>query len=334
MTDQFSSPSRQIRPQLKAFPTPIEAKDFGAYQAAAHSTNTNAWDGSKGWSSPRRWQRKAWLFFGAYSPELVVGFAIVDAGFVGQAFCYVYLPKEQRLLEDQMQVPFAFAAGFEADLHSTWKLGAYKIYSQKDHWNFEFKGKQFELRLQSQQQTGGLSFLCPSDGGKRPFHYTYKQLLLPTKVQFQEKGNAAIKADLQGSLDFSKGYPPRHTNWNWTSFVGQLADGRKVGINLVDNFNQNLENAVWVDTTVQLLGKVNYTYQTPLDKHPWQVESEDQQLWLQLTPEGARKEHLNLGLLKSKFTQVYGAIEGWIWLDGQQQQLRGYGVMEEHEALW
>lgn len=311
-----------------------KVQEYGVYNDVVSDTSTNAWDGSKGWQSPRRWQRKSWIFLGAYSPDIFVGFAIIDAGFLGKAFCYVYFPKTGKLLEHGIDRPFAFERDFDANLENHWSLGQYQILTKNGQMHFEFKGKKFQISLQCTNNEHGLSFLCPSKGPKRPFHYTYKNLLLPTDIKFTEKGQTQQFKQVHGSIDFSKGYPPKHTQWNWTSFLGTLEDGTPVGINLVDQFNQNMENAVWIGTERILIGNVTYEYNKPLEQSLWKVQSVDGRLELQMTPNGSRKENINVKVLKSKFTQVFGSINGKILHQNQWKSLTGHGVMEEHEAIW
>jgi hypothetical protein len=327
-------PQKKILNSIPSLLSEEKAQAFGIYNNVVPDTSTNVWDGSKGWKSPRRWQRKSWIFFGAYSADIFVGFAIVDAGFLGKAFCYVYRPKTGEILENGIDRPFAFEANFEANLESYWQLGQYEILTKKGQMHFNFLGKKFQLSMQCTHNEHGLSFICPSKGSNRPFHYTYKNLLLPTNIQLKQKGETQFFNNLQGSIDFSKGYPPKHTNWNWTSFSGYLEDGTPIGINVVDQFNQNMENVVWLGTERILIGNVGYQYNKPLAKSLWKVRSLNGDLELSMQAKGSRKENINIKFLKSKFTQVFGAIEGRIRHQGTWKKLSGYGVMEEHEAIW
>lgn len=325
---------KKIQSSISGLLSQKKIQEFGVYSDLIADTNTNVWDGTKGWRSPRRWHRKSWLFLGAASEDVIVGAAIVDAGFIAKAFCYVYFPKTGELLEDGIDRPFAFEANFDANINSHWKLGNYEIKYTGKQLKFQFKGKKFQLTLENTNNNNGLSFICPSKGKKRPFHFTYKNLLLPTKITVTQKGKTQQFDQIYGSLDFSKGYPPKHTQWNWTSFMGNLEDGTPVGINVVDQFNQNMENAVWIGTESQLLGDMRYTYQKPLAKSLWKVEAVDGNLELEMQPNGSRKENIDVKVLKSKFTQVYGEITGKILYQGTWKALKGYGVMEEHEAIW
>jgi hypothetical protein len=69
-------------------------------------------------------------------------------------------------------------------------------------------------------------------------------------------------------------------------------------------------------------------------KFYWEVNSVDASLQLRLEPKGSRNENINVLLMKSKFTQVYGPMSGFFKEDDKLVNLEGFGVMEEHEALW
>ena len=158
-------------------------------------------------------------------------------------------------------------------------------------------------------------------------------MLLPTQVALAFPGEAVQTYEaLLGAVDYSKGFPPRHTTWNWTSFMGKLADGTPLGINAVRHFNAELENVLWLGETPYALGPVAYNYAPPLDQHPWTMTGEA--LRLQLNPYGARRENLNFGVLKSQFVQAYGKVTGQLYHNQQWQSFEGHGLMEEHEARW
>ena len=308
--------------------------EIGAYRGLIERPLTKHWDSYK----RRLLQRKAWVFIGAYSKDVYAGIAVCDVGYVAKAFAYVYDVKRNVLLEDGITVPVGFRKYQDWKLDDDWHLKNYRIETVTGMDNTymlgAYEGKEFSLFLRSRQNDNGLSFVCPSEGN-RPFHFTYKNLLLPTQLQWTINGTTHTADAIMGSLDFSKGYPPHHTFWNWTSFVGQTNEGIPVGINLVKNFNNEIENALWFGDDVALLGKTNYDYQKPLEKSTWSVNTLDNNLDLKMaSPYGARKERLNVGLLKSNFVQVYGDINGNLKYNGKSYKLNGYGVMEEHEAKW
>lgn len=323
-----------IKTKIEEFHQSGVPHPFGVYQGLVEQPSTKVWDGKGGLFSLRRKARKTWLFIGANNANWAIGFAIVDAGVVAKAFVYVYNLETQELWEDGITVPMGFSSIFDPSLKTHWQLKNYEIRTEDGQMYATYKGKEFGLKMQVQLNDQGLSFICPSKNA-RPFHYTYKNLLLETEVAFEIDGQTTNISDLKAGIDFSKGYPPRYTFWNWTSFMGQTEEGEAIGINLVDGFNGNIENAVWWGRGEQeSLGKMLYNYGRPLESTPWEVQAADASLELRLEPRGARKENINVLLLKSKFTQVYGPIKGRIKKDDQWLNIWGYGVMEEHEALW
>lgn len=306
---------------------------FGIYQDIIEQPSTKIWDANGGLFSARRTQRKTWLFIGAGDADVFIGFAIVDAGLIAKAFAYIYDLKSNRLLEDSITLPLGFPAHFDPNLKSDWILKNFSISTEHNIMSAAYSGKKFSLKLQISLNNDGLSFVCPS-ASPRPFHYTYKNLLLPVKAEWTNRSEQYSRDNLLGGIDFSKGYPPRHTFWNWTSFMGYTEEGIPVGINLVDGFNDNIENALWIGEERVPLGKVLFDYQPPIESSRWEVNSVDATLQLSMQPLGARKENVNVLLMKSKFTQVYGPIKGQLIHNGKKVLLQGFGVMEEHEALW
>src|SRR6476646_4335170 len=100
---------------------------FGVYEDLITDTNTSVWDKQGLLAKKRRTERKAWIFFGVYSPELICGFAIADAGMVATAFSYFYSFKDSVFEENKITSPLGFPSDFNPDLDSEWTLGDYSI---------------------------------------------------------------------------------------------------------------------------------------------------------------------------------------------------------------
>ena len=306
---------------------------FGVYHGKIANTDTNAWDGNKGWLSPRRLQRKAWIFLGAYTKELFVGFFMIDAGYSANAFCYVYERASNTYWEKEYMRPYGFGKHFQAQLEETWQFGPYQIWSEQGRWNCSYQHRNTELLLQFTEPHQGISTICPSSES-RPFHYTYKNLLLPTSIYYKNKGQEYKNTQAIGSLDHSKGYPPYHTHWNWSSFMGKLEDGTPIGINAVNGFNQELENAIWIGSKIKRLGKMDYPCPATPVENCWVMKAKDNLLQLQLQPEGIRHQEINFKLLKSSLKQFLGPVKGKLYHQETWKNFEGYGLMEYHEALW
>lgn len=303
----------------------------GIYDDLLGDVSTAPHDNEGGFFKHRRTRRKAWVFFGVYSPELICGIAIADAGFVANAFTYFYSFKDNVFAQDNALVPLGFGAGFDPHLHTDWRLGQYSI-STNDQMQLQYQGK-FDLKISARNNAYGASIVAPSKGG-RPFNFTYKNVCLPVEVSIQHAGKTYTVTGNYGAIDFTKGYPPRETYWNWLAFIGQTESGKQVGINLVKHFNGDMENVLWVDTKKIVLSPGHFDMQKPIDKSPWHITTNDDILDCTLVPNGARSENVNALVLKSIFTQTYGKITGTLLLDGQKEAFTAYGVGEDHHALW
>ena len=47
---------KNIQSSINSLLSKNKKQDYGVYNGVVTDTNTNEWDGSKGWKSPRRWQ--------------------------------------------------------------------------------------------------------------------------------------------------------------------------------------------------------------------------------------------------------------------------------------
>lgn len=310
--------------------TPIS---FGIYDDLIENVDTTFFDTQGLLTKRRRTERKTWIFFGVYSPELIAGFAIVDAGMVATAFSYFYTKKDGIFVEDKITVPLGFANDFNPDLNSSWKLKNYSIETKNGVMKLEYNGK-YKMLIEAVNNSNGVSIVAPSKN-KRPFNFTYKNQGVPVKVQINNGGvNTYAVSGNFGSIDFTKGYPPRETTWNWFSCIGKTESDKPIAINIVDKFNNNMENILWLDGQKHILSDANFTMQKPLDKTDWIIETNDKILSCHLSPRGARTENINALVMKSNFTQPFGMIDGTVTINGITEKFTAYGVAEDHHAVW
>ncbi len=306
---------------------------FGVYDDLISDVDTHLWDKKGFILNKRRTERKTWIFFGVYSPELICGMAIVDAGLVATAFSYFYSFKDSVFEQDKITLPFGFSSSFNPNLDSEWKLGNYNIKTVNGKMFLQYLGK-YKMYMEAEHTPYGASIVAPSEGD-RPFNFTFKNLGVPVKVQINNGGvNTYATSGKYGSIDFTKGYPPRETFWNWLSFIGITESQKSIAVNLVDRFNGNMENILWVDGKKTILSPAVFTKQQPYDKTDWLVETKDGILNCHLSPRGARSENLNALLMKSNFIQPFGTLDGTVIIDGKQEQFTAFGVIEDHHAVW
>jgi hypothetical protein len=284
------------------------------------------------WSSIRRSQRKAWMFCAAFSERYCVGFAIADAGMVATAFVYVFDTRTGKYVEEKVTAPLGFSGDFDPDLSTKWILKAFSITPEGNNITCSHQGKRIQIKMTVTENGKGSTTLAPA--GDRPFHHTYKNLLLPAVVDATIDGEK-IKFDGNiGGVDFSKGYPPRHTFWNWASLNAVTDNGVEFGVNLVGDFNNSIENALWVDGKVLQLSQATFSYGKPVEKSIWQINTLDGILNMKFTPLGVRGENINAFIMMSRFKQPFGTFTGTIKLDGVLHNFTGRGVVEEHFAKW
>ena len=326
-------------PSMPALQTAPSALNAGAGRAAASGRyrgtiadlSTAAWDGDHGLRSRRRLQRKGWMYFSAVTERWSVGYAIVDAGLVATAFVYVYDREQRRLIEEKATLPLGFPANFAPDWRQPWKLAQrgkrWQITPHADGWQVRFDGPQMSVALDVARDGDGLSAISSAPG--RPFHHTWKLCALSVALRLGIDGKT-IDVAASGALDFTLGYPPRSSLWNWASLDGATGDGRRLGINVVAHFMNGLENALWLGDELIPLAQATFDYDPAQLMAPWRIRTEDGIVDVMLTPDGQRAEHLNALWLASRFAQPFGRFEGRVG----QARVSGYGVVEEHAALW
>jgi hypothetical protein len=302
--------------------------DSGRYRGAIADLSTAAWDGG----GRRRLQRKGWMYFSASTERFSVGYAIVDAGLVASAFVYVHDRQTGRLVEEKASVPFGFAADRAPDWRCPWRLDRGDRHWAIEHdaargWQVRYSGRRLRLSLDVERGGDGLTAIANPPG--RPFAHTWKLCALASRLCFTLDGKTHDLAS-SSALDFTLGYPPRSSLWNWASLDGTSADGRKLGINLVAHFMNGLENALWRDGELMPLAQATFRYEPSNLLAPWRVRTVDGRVDVVFQPDGQRAEHLDALLLQSRFAQPFGRWAGTV--DGVAAA--GCGVVEEHAARW
>lgn len=323
-------------PALQTAPPALDAgagrpAASGRYRGTIADLSTAAWDGDRGLLSRRRLQRKGWMYFSAVTARYSVGYAIVDAGLVATAFVYVYDREQRRLIEEKATLPLGFAARFAPHWRQPWQLSQrgkrWQITPHADGWQVRFDSPRLTVAMDVARGGEGMSAISSAPG--RPFHHTWKLCALPVALRLGIDGKT-IDMAASGALDFTLGYPPRSSLWNWASLDGATDDGRKLGVNLVAQFMNGLENALWLGDELIPLAQATFDYDPAQLMAPWRIRTEDGLVDVRFTPDGQRAEHLNALMLRSRFAQPFGRFEGRIG----NHQASGFGVVEEHEALW
>jgi hypothetical protein len=306
---------------------------FGRYKGLITDTDVSGWQSN----FFDRWlKRKSWIYAGIYNDTIAAGLAIADTGYLGKGFIYFCHLPTQTLIEESAQFPFYFSSHFMPSLSAEWKFSiGNKI------WHVNRNGQDLEIRYEGirlkaditlENFLDGISVVAPA--GKRLFNFTYKLAGIKTWAHFAFDNHHMDVEGHLGVLDFTLGFPPRHTLWNWASAAGKTSEGKVIGLNMVAHFNDGLENVLFIDSMPVFLDQADFYFNHPADKNNWTIQSKDGIVEMRFMPWGARKENIHLGLLKHQFIQPFGKFEGNISLHGNRTPFTAYGVTEQHESLW
>jgi hypothetical protein len=161
-------------------------------------------------------------------------------------------------------------------------------------------------------------------GSERGYVWTRKRVV-PVECDVRI-GERRIRAEAIGIEDESCGYHPKHTVWSWSAGVGQAADGRPVGWNLVSGINdppQRSERAIWVDGEPSEPGPVEFEELEAITHENGRLE---------FTAECERRRDEKRMLIQYSYRQPFGSFTGV--LPGGVELASGIGVMEHHDAHW
>lgn len=171
-------------------------------------------------------------------------------------------------------------------------------------------------------ESKAIEAICPSGSG---WGWTAKRAGVPIAATI-ETADGSWAMDALGVDDQSAGYHRRRTGWHWSAGVGRAVDGRPVAWNLVEGINDprtRSERAVWVDGEPHEPGPVEFGGLSTVGFGSGEG--------LSFTPGAERARDDNFLLVRSSYRHRFGEFGGS--LDGIELA-RGYGVMEQHDALW
>jgi hypothetical protein len=169
-------------------------------------------------------------------------------------------------------------------------------------------------------ENDGIEVTSPAERGG--WIWTCKQGGVPARGMVELDGRA-YDIDAPAIVDDSVGYHDRRTAWRWSAGVGNAEDGAPVAWNLVDGIHDApgaSERRVWRGGEAVEVDPVEFAADLS------RVAS------LSFTAWATREENVNLLLFRSRYRQPFGTFSGEL-PDGTRLR-DGYGVMEEHDALW
>jgi hypothetical protein len=285
-----------------------------------------------------RLHHKRWHYLGIGNERLFIGVAIVDIGWTGTAFAYLFDRRQRRLLADwsqdglpglQVRVGDAPLRGANAKFRG-WRSrldlqardGALQL-------QVEIPGLHLQAEL-AMPQSPPLLAIGPIAGGIA--HATLKTSALGVQGWAEAGGERFPLDGATAALDASNGLLARDTAWRWAS-----AHSPQLGFNLQQGYFGAQENALWLDGELIPLAAAEFAFDPKTPLAPWRLRTEDGLLDLSFTPEGLRAEDRNLGIAASHYVQPIGRFDGWVRASAQapaREVAKLLGVTEDHRSRW
>lgn len=299
-----------------------------------------------------RFRLKEWSFMSVTTERWFVGFALVQLGYAGNAFCYL-VDREAARHPWEYEAITPLGAGL--------RIAPSSVAGRS---RFDWRGARFDVRwtgawevqldvpLSANGSTERLhgAFRMEAEDALALLHplkprrpaYTHKAAGMPVSglLAFGDR-ELSLDGGL-GTLDWTRSMALRDTRWKWASVASPLPDGRRIGLNLSaevydDPEGNSRENALWIDGRVLPLRGVDFRLPMEPTRQTWRIASRgDDSVDLRFHPSGARAQKLDLRLIQTDFIQAFGTWEGRVApADAEPVTLDGaFGVAEEHYARW
>ncbi len=297
-------------------------------------------------------RQKEWHYLSVCTTTHFVAVAVVQLGYLANAFVYAVELGDRTSGPWQWEAlsPLGRAALFAsaADRGVTdWQSrhGRIVIAGDRSGWQVDLdvalrnRGESRPLRGRiSVARAEPLALVHRLPTGKPA--YTEKEAGLRADLDLR-LGDQTLRESGLATSDWTRSLAQRETRWKWASMVAQLPDGRRLGLNLSaevddDARGHGRENVVWLDGALQPLGGVRFTVPAAADQHTWRIDSlDDGAVALRFEPAGARRQDLDLLVVASQFVQPFGRFFGQLAVGGEVIAVDGaFGVVEDHRARW
>lgn len=289
-------------------------------------------------------RHKRWTWVGVVSDEVFLGLAIVDLSYAASTFAFAVERSSGRRLSDRSALGPGFLGsvnGFpEEGAEARFTLGRRRAAVVRPAgataWTVhaELDDLLLEARLESTGAPPPLSAIAEPRPGA--IAATQKRALLPVTGTLRAAGRTFDLDRAEAGIDYSHGYPPRHTVWNWCFALGRARSGERVALNLVQGFVGEAECVAWVGDVLYPLPEGRFTHDPEHPLAPWRVRTGDDAANLEFAPQAMHREDRRLGVISSRFAQVAGHFHGTLALPGRPPlELDGVpGVVEDQDMLW
>lgn len=315
-------------------PTPVSngTPAFGRY--AGRCAETDLAHRARGVSRLRRAiSDKRWQWFCAIDESVAVGGAIVDAGLIGTAFLWVFDREEAELVQDtEIVVPSRLLSVSQSPGDgqiARIALPRRQMRISRNEEALQVNGKFGETTLSLRFESPGraLTAICPVPGRSQGVNVTQKETGATVNGYLNFDGGRRLSGS--GLLDYTHGLLARETAWRWAIGNCETATGETIGFNLVEGFNDGLENAIWRDGEPQSVDAATIEA-TENSAASWDVSTACETVDLTLVIDGCRTQDMDIGIVSSQYCQPLGRWSGTI----AGEAVEGVGVAEDHRSRW
>lgn len=294
----------------------------------------------KGWRKHLKY--KKFKFCSIQHQHYSIGFAIVDIGWVGHAFIYIYDHDSGDVLEwNSNNILAHHTLVDEQPLYNQSRFQKSPFHIEMQHANgvrYISITKHGDEKLKARifcAATDPLSLCSPT--GINGWTYTQKLTTLGVEGFFVNKKNETIHFNEKSfaSLDDTCGFLRPETAWFWLSSNFWDQHNNRIGLNLASGVNESFgnENCLWINGVLYPLSDVLFEKQS---EKMWKIRSLDEKLNLEVQIGWRRYENLNLRLVGSQFSQWQAKISGTVQTEKDEviHLNQEYGLLEQHYAKW
>lgn len=288
----------------------------------------------------RSFAYKQFHYLGGISENLIFGAAIVDLRWLCTGFFYVYDLKSKREIRHTWRSPFSGNVSFSENPEA----GPVRFGSETNGIFVECVDGKRVLNVRRH----GKSLIQASLEDRAP---AIEPLRICTRagytgwVYVRKTGGVRMTGEIDcelgqfdasqclGHTDYSTGFMRPETWWNW-AFISALVDGKPLGINVSCGVNETSysENCCWIDGKLHAMPQTRFEFDPRQPTGDWRIESTALDLKFQAA--GLHKEHVNAGILASRFSQLYGRFSGSLAVPGLPTSIQAMGFVEDHYAKW
>ncbi len=292
--------------------------------------------------------RKRWTFLFAASEEAMIAAAVVEAGWFAAGFAWVL---DRSLGALAVDLSAAGLPGLNARVDERPGVGARARFSGVGlRIDVERLDDRYALSLVARNGITA-DVLLDARGAPDPFvlvtpvagpgvRVTQKSGALAASGSVRIGGRTLRFEGGMGGVDATHGYLARETAWRWAFGTGRMAGGEPVAFNLAEGFagvpaGDPGENALFGARATVRLPPVAFSWDRDYPLAPWRVRSADGRVDLAFAPVAVHREVKNLGVLRSRFSQVAGTFTGRLPGPAGSVEVAGLpGVVEDHWARW